>query len=79
MMNSRRFIRRMKTGTLTALLAGGTLFGWNCTQADLQKNIVAGSLAYVKGSTTTFWNTYIPPDRIWGNLFTPLPGFTAPE
>ena len=27
----------------------------------------------------TFWNTYFPTDTIWTELFTPLPGYTAPE
>ena len=72
-MISTRFIRRAKLAALATLLAGGTVFGSMCTAKDIQKNVVAGSLNYVKGGATSFWNTFIPQDQIWEGFFNPSP------
>ena len=72
-MMSRRLLRKAKVTALTGLLAGGTLIGWGCTGADIQKNIVAGSLGYIKAGTTSFWNNFVPQDEVWNGLFNPTP------
>ena len=70
-----RLVRRAKVAALTALLAGGAVFGSACTAADIQKNVVAGTLAYVKGGATSFWNNFIPQNDIWAGLFSDTPKF----
>ncbi len=62
-----RFLRKAKMATLAALMAGGTMLGSACTLEDLRDNVVAGSLLYVKGEATSFWDTVIPVD--WDNVF----------
>ncbi|MFH1268232.1 MAG: hypothetical protein ABIK89_21135 [Planctomycetota bacterium] len=70
-MMSTRFLHKVKVAAVTALLAGGTLYGSGCTSDDLQKNIVAGTLGYVKGGATAFWNNFIPQDDLWAGFFNP--------
>ena len=72
-MISTRFVRRTKLVALTTLLAGGTVFGSMCTSKDIQKNVVAGTLNYVKGGATSFWDAFIPQDEIWEGFFNPSP------
>ena len=72
-MLNKGFLRKAKLAGLTALLAGGALSGWMCTTADIQKNIVAGSLGYLKAGTTSFWNSFVPIDDVWAGLFDPSP------
>lgn len=72
-MSSTRFLRRAKTAALTTLLAGGMLSGWMCTSKDIQKNLVAGTLGYIKGGATTFWDSLLPQDELWEGFFNPTP------
>ena len=72
-MSNKRFLHRAKLAAVTTLLAGGTLLGSSCTAADIQKNVVAGTLAYVKGGATSFWNNFIPQDDLWAGLFNTVP------
>ncbi len=74
-MLSTRFARRAKAAALTTLLAGGTLFGSSCTSSDIHKNLVAGTLGYVKSSATSFWSNLIPMNDMWAGLFSPTPKF----
>ncbi len=64
-----RFLRRAKTAALITLLAGGTMLGTSCTAEDIQKNVVAGTLSYVAGGVTSFWNNFIPMDDVWTAFF----------
>ena len=71
--NDPRFLRKAKLAALSTLLAGGALLGSACTAEDIQKNVVAGSLGYVAGGATTFWNSFIPQDEIGDGFFNPTP------
>ena len=66
---NRRFLRKARMAALTALLAGGTVLGSACTADDIQKNVVAGTLGYVKAGATSFWSNFIPADDIWAGFF----------
>ena len=68
-MSSTRFLRRTKMTALTTLMAGGMLFGSSCTIKDIQKNLIAGSLSYVKDHATAFWNAFLPADDVWTGFF----------
>ena len=68
-MNKMRFLHRAKLAVLTTLLAGGTLYGSACTADDIQKNLVAGSLSYVKSGATSFWANLIPQDELWASFW----------
>jgi len=72
-MTSARMIGRVKRAALAGLLAGGTVFGASRSAADIQKNVVAGTLTYVKNSTTTFWNSLVPQTELWEGFFNPTP------
>lgn len=41
---------------LAGSMLGGALLVTGCTMRDLQTNLVAGTLAYVKSEATTFWS-----------------------
>lgn len=52
---------RIKLAVLTAMTLGGSaLYGTSCGMADLRDNLAAGTLSYVKTSTTEFWSALIP-------------------
>ena len=68
---NRTLLRRMKLATMSTLLAGGTLLGTSCTGADIQKNLVAGGLTYVKNGAVSFLNNFVPQDPMWHGFFTP--------
>jgi hypothetical protein len=72
-MTGRRIARRVKLAALSSLLAGGTLLGSACTARDIEHNLVAGSLAYVRGGATSFWNAFLPQDELWQGFFNPSP------
>ncbi|MHC4067516.1 MAG: hypothetical protein ACYSUI_23860 [Planctomycetota bacterium] len=63
---------RIKIALLVAA-AGGTLFGSACSGEDIKNNLIAGSLSYVKGGATTFWDSFIPQDELWEGFFNPTP------
>ncbi len=64
-----RFLRKAKIAALTTLLAGGTMLGSACSAEDIRENVVAGTLAYVKGGATSFWNNFIPSADVWAAFF----------
>lgn len=64
---------RVRLGLLAAVFAGGSVVALGCNSRDIQHNIVAGSLGYVKNSATSFWNAFIPTDDIFQGLFDPAP------
>ncbi len=68
-MISTRTLRKAKVAALTTLLAGGTLFSSMCTAKDIQKNLVAGSLGYVKSGATSFWSNLVPQEPLWDSFF----------
>ena len=70
-MISTRILHKTKLAMVTGLLAGGTVLGSACTAKDIQKNVVAGTLSYVAGGATSFWNNFIPQDDIWAGFFNP--------
>ena len=72
-MINKRFLCRAKLATLTTLLVGGTLLGSACTSADIEKNLIAGTLGYVKGGATSFWDNFIPQDEVWEGFFNQTP------
>ncbi|MBN1512595.1 MAG: hypothetical protein JXB13_11315 [Phycisphaerae bacterium] len=68
-MTGSRMLRKLKMGVLTTVLAGGTLFGSWCTAQDIQKNLVAGALTFVKNGSQSFFDTWIPMKDVWADLF----------
>jgi hypothetical protein len=56
-----------------AVAFSGTTLGVGCNSRDIQLNLVAGSLAYVKNSATNFWNAFVPTDQVFEGLFNPTP------
>lgn len=68
-MISKRFLRKTKAAVLASLMAGGMLLSSSCTIEDLQKNLIAGSLGYVKSHATAFWNAFVPPTEVWTGFF----------
>ena len=67
-MNQKSLFRSLKMTTLT-VLAGGSLLLGGCTMTDVQKNVVAGSLGFVKSGVTAFWNAFIPVNDIANACF----------
>ncbi|HNQ23755.1 MAG TPA: hypothetical protein PKK06_11730 [Phycisphaerae bacterium] len=55
-----RMLRRVKGGALAALVMGGMLFATSCGVKDIWANIVAGTLAYVKSTTTSILSDNVP-------------------
>ncbi len=68
-MTGSRMLRKLKLGVLTTVLAGGTLFNSWCTAQDIQKNLVAGALTFVKNGSQSFFDTWIPMKDVWADLF----------
>ncbi len=60
--------RRIRMAALATLLTGGMVLGTGCSLRDLQTNLVAGTLAYVKGTATAFWDAFLPADDIFDAL-----------
>ena len=59
-MLNRRIAQRMKLAALVAAaLAGGTTYT-SCGMSDVRDNMIAGTLTYVKTSTTEMWTSALP-------------------
>lgn len=55
-----RMLRRVKAGALATLVTGGMLLGTSCGVKDIWANVVAGTLGYVKATTTTILTETVP-------------------
>lgn len=68
------FVRKVRLGLVAiAGMVSGTMLGIGCSSRDIQKNVVAGSLAYVKNSATSFWDAFVPTGEVFEGLFNPTP------
>ncbi len=66
-----RYVRKTKMALFMAFaLAGGTVFA-SCTMTDIKDNLIAGSLAAVKGAATN-WVSSLFVD--FTEFVEPLPG-----
>lgn len=70
------YLRRMKMAAWS-MLAAGAVLGTSCSGADIRNNLIAGSLGYVKGGATTFWDSFVPQDELWEGFFNPTPRDSA--
>jgi hypothetical protein len=66
MRNMRHLQRKFAAFALIAGM-GGMMFT-NCS-ADIRKNIIAGSLSYVKSGAQTFWDNAVPQKDVWEGVF----------
>ncbi|HRX87463.1 MAG TPA: hypothetical protein P5572_20755 [Phycisphaerae bacterium] len=63
----------MKSGSIIkklqlfmACAIGGSMLVSGCSMRDLQTNLVAGTLAYVKSEATTFWSQIFSVENFAG-------------
>jgi hypothetical protein len=60
-----------RAGKTVAMMLAGSLMATGCTVGDINNNLMAGTLAFVKSGATTFWSALFPVDEwtagLWGN------------
>lgn len=66
-MKSRSLLNRFRL--FAACAVGGSMLISGCTFRDLNTNLIAGTLAFVKSSATSFWSEMFPVDELTNSAF----------